>query len=165
MPPACGEPTRRPALLYFGSHRHGRKAVPAVPNWYPRDAPATAFVRFIRGSEAASRFPSREGILNKRSLWMSAAASLVLAATLAGCGSTFFFAGRTLPPSGISNRVMIAIQNPSALAKGALQFVDAFYDIRQSFNDKTASFSITGYSGQLPVTIQNMPEEQLGAVY
>ena len=91
--------------------------------------------------------------------------SLVLSAALAGCGSTFFFAGRTLPPSGISNRVLIAIQNPSALAKGALQFVDAFYDIRQSFNDKTASFSISGYSGQLPITIQNMPEEQLGAVY
>jgi hypothetical protein len=84
---------------------------------------------------------------------------------LAGCGSTFFFAGRTLPPSGITNRVLIAIQNPSALAKGSLQFVDAFYDIRQSFNDKTASYSISGYSGALPITIQNMPEEQIGAVY
>jgi hypothetical protein len=89
----------------------------------------------------------------------------VLAAALAGCGSTTYFAGRTLPPSGITNRVLIAIQNPSALAKGALQFVDAYYDIRSSYNDKTASYSISGYSGQLPITIQNMPEEQLGAVY
>jgi hypothetical protein len=103
--------------------------------------------------------------LKKRSFWISAAAALAVAATLAGCGSTFFFAGRTLPPSGITNRVLIAIQNPSALAKGALQFVDAHYDIRQSYNDKTASFSISGYSGALPITIQNMPEEQLGAVY
>jgi hypothetical protein len=96
---------------------------------------------------------------------MSAAASLAAAAALAGCGSTTFFAGRTLPPSKITNRVLIAIQNPSALTKGALQFVDAFYDIRSSYNDKTASYSISGYSGALPVTIQNMPEEQLGAVY
>jgi hypothetical protein len=103
--------------------------------------------------------------LKKRSLWISACAALTVSGALAGCGSTFFFAGRTLPPSGITNRVLIAIQNPSALAKGALQFVDAFYDIRQSYNDKTASFSISGYSGALPITIQNMPEEQIGAVY
>ena len=30
---------------------------------------------------------------------------------------------------------------------------------------KLPGFSISGYSGQLPVTIQNMPEEQIGAVY
>lgn len=113
----------------------------------------------------ADFFQSREGILNKRSFWISAAASLALAAVLAGCGSTTYFAGRTLPPSGISNRVLIAIQNPGSLTKGALQFVDAYYDIRQSYNAKTPGFSIAGYSGQLPITIQNMPEEQLGAVY
>jgi hypothetical protein len=89
----------------------------------------------------------------------------VLAAALAGCGSTTYFAGRTLPPSGVNNRVLIAVQNPSALAKGALEFVDAYYDIRQSYNDKKAGFNISGYSGQLPITIQNMPEEQMGAVY
>src|SRR5262249_54942383 len=48
---------------------------------------------------------------------------------------------------------------------GALTFVDAFYDIRFSYNQKIPGFSISGYSGQLPVTIQNMPEEQIGAVY
>ena len=36
----------------------------------------------------------------------------------------------TLPPSGLTNRVLIAIQNPSAFTKGALQIVDAYYDIR-----------------------------------
>jgi hypothetical protein len=90
---------------------------------------------------------------------------MVVAIVLAGCGSTTYFAGRTLPPSGLTNRVLIAVQNPSAAATGALTFVDAFYDIRFSYNQKVGGFSISGYSGQLPVTIQNMPEEQLGAVY
>ena len=61
---------------------------------------------------------------------MSAAAALVVAAALAGCGTTTYFAGRTLPPSGLANRVLIAIQNPSPLTQGALQIVDAYYDIR-----------------------------------
>jgi hypothetical protein len=63
------------------------------------------------------------------------------------------------------NRVMIAVQNPSAFTKGALQIVDAYYDIRSSYNGKTPSFAISGFSGALPVSIQNMPEELLGAVY
>ena len=57
------------------------------------------------------------------------------------------------------------MQNPSTAATGALTFVDAFYDIRFSYNQKIPGFSISGYSGNLPITIQNMPEEQLGAVY
>ena len=90
---------------------------------------------------------------------------MIIAAALAGCGGTTYFAGRNLPPSGLTNRVMIAIQNSSAFAKGAAQFVDAYYDIRSGYNDQPASFSISGYSGALPITIQNMPEEQLGYVY
>ena len=103
--------------------------------------------------------------MNKRSLWLSAAAALVIAAALAGCGSTTYFAGRVLPPSGLTRRVLIAIQNPGAFAKGALEVVDAFYDTRYAFNNINKTFSISGYSGALPVTIQNMPEEQAGAVY
>ena len=50
---------------------------------------------------------------------------------------------------------------------GALQFVDAYYDIRFKYNsaNTTAAFSISGYSGNMPITIQNMPEELMGAVY
>jgi len=98
---------------------------------------------------------------------MSAAAALVVAFTLAGCGSTTYFAGRTLPPSGLSNRVLIAVQNPSTASSGLLQFVDAFYDIRFRYNSTNtgAAFAISGYSGKLPISIQNMPNEQLGAVY
>jgi hypothetical protein len=90
---------------------------------------------------------------------------LAIAAALAGCGGTTYFAGRNLPPSGLTNRVLIAIQNPSALAKGGLQFVDAFYDTRSGYKDTPGSFSISGYAAALPTTIQNMPEEQAGAVY
>ena len=103
--------------------------------------------------------------MKKRSLVICALAAIATAGVLAGCGTTYYFAGRVLPPSGIANRVLIAIQNPSAVARGQLQFVDAFYDIRQSFNDKIPAFFISGFSGALPSTIQNMPEEQVGAVY
>jgi len=90
---------------------------------------------------------------------------MVVAIALAGCGTTTYFAGRELPPSGLPNRVLIAVQNPSASVRGGLVFVDAFYDIRYSYNQKIPGFTISGYSGALPTTIQNMPEEQIGAVY
>src|ERR1017187_4370470 len=96
---------------------------------------------------------------------MSAAAALVIAVALAGCGTTTYFAGRNLPPSGLTNRVLVAIQNPSALAKGGLEILDAYYDIRYAYNNINKTFPVSGYSGALPATIQNMPEEQLGAVY
>jgi hypothetical protein len=98
---------------------------------------------------------------------MSTAAALLVAAALAGCGTTTYFAGRTLPPSGIANRVLIAIQNPSAFSTGALQFVDAYYDVRFKYNSANTgpAYSIAGYSGNLPITIQNMPEELGGVVY
>lgn len=94
------------------------------------------------------------------------ALSLACASLLTSCGKNFYFAGRNLPPSGVLNRVLIAEQNPSGFTKGALPFVDAYYDIRQPYNQTNGTpFSISGYSGALPVTIQNMPEEQTGAVY
>ncbi len=96
---------------------------------------------------------------------MSAGAALLVAAALAGCGKTFYFAGRVLPPSGLQNRVMIAIQNPGTLSRGELQIVDAFYDTRSGYNGRPASFSIAGFPGALPISIQNMPEQQIGAVY
>jgi hypothetical protein len=96
---------------------------------------------------------------------MSAAAALVVAVAVAGCGKTTYLDGRNLPPSKLTNRVLIAIQNPSAFTKGTLQFVDAFYDIRGGYAGTPRSFSISGFSGALPISIQNMPEEQAGAVY
>ena len=89
----------------------------------------------------------------------------MVAVTLAGCGATTYFAGRNLPPSGLVYRVMIAIQNPSAFSYGALEIVDAYYDTRFAYNDINKTFPVAGFSGNLPVTIQNMAEEQTGAVY
>ncbi len=103
--------------------------------------------------------------MKKSSFWLSAAGALLIAAGLAGCGQTFYFAGRVLPPSGLTNRVLVAVQNPGPALRGTLEILDGFYDIRYKYNNPQSSFSISGYSGALPVTIQNMPEEQLGAVY
>jgi hypothetical protein len=103
--------------------------------------------------------------LKKRSFWLSAAGALGVAFAVAGCGSTTFFAGRQLPPSGLTTRVLIAIQNPSPLTKGELEIDDAFYDTRFKYNNPSVTYSISGFSGALPISIQNMPEEQVGAVY
>ncbi len=103
--------------------------------------------------------------MKKRSFWLSAAGALGVAFAVAGCGSTTFFAGRQLPPSGLTTRVLIAIQNPSPLTKGELEIDDAFYDTRFKYNNPSVTYSISGFSGALPISIQNMPEEQVGAVY
>jgi hypothetical protein len=92
-------------------------------------------------------------------------AAFAICLVVSSCGKNYFFAGRSLPPSGVLNRVVIAEQNPSAFASGAMPFVDAFYDIRHAFNASSGQFTISGFSGKLPLTIQNMPEQQLGAVY
>ncbi len=90
---------------------------------------------------------------------------MAAAVALAGCGTENYVDGRVLPPSGLKNRVLIAIQNPGILAKGSLEIVDAYYDERSGYNGKPAAFSLSGFGGAIPVTIQNMPEEQSGAIY
>jgi hypothetical protein len=106
--------------------------------------------------------------LKKRSSLYSCgvlSAVFIVCIVVGSCGKNFYFAGRNLPPSGVLNRVLVAEQNPSAFATGALPFIDAFYDIRHPYNTAGGQFTIGGYSGHLPLTIQNMPEEQAGAVY
>lgn len=104
-------------------------------------------------------------LLSNINLARYALVPLTVTLLLAGCGQNFYFAGRVLPPSGLTNRVLIAIQNPSAFTTGALTFVDAFYDIRHAYNNINVTFSIGAASVNEPVSIQNMPEEQAGAVY
>lgn len=98
---------------------------------------------------------------SRLSLAVAAFVAVAVSFTILGCGKNFYFAARTLPPSGVINRVIVAVDNPV----GSLQFMDAYYDIRHPFNNPNGQFSIGGFSGQNPVTIQNMPEEQLGLVY
>ena len=91
---------------------------------------------------------------------MSAAAALVVAAALAGCGTTTYFAGRTLPPSGLANRVLIAIQNPSAVLPGRAEIVDAFYDIRFKYNSTNTgpAYSISGFTVRCPSPSRTCPK-------
>ncbi len=166
-------------MLYFGSHKLGRNGIrqagfcvlPAVPLTLFQELcrvidSCFAIIRgLFRTIATVLRYRLREEILKKSSLWISAGAALLVAGLLAGCGSTTYFAGRNLPPSGLQNRVMIAVQNPSAFVKGALEFVDAYYDIRSGFRGQPAGFSISGYGGALPTTIQNLPEERIGMIY
>ena len=102
---------------------------------------------------------------SRRSLCALPLIVCVILTILAGCGQTFYFANRALPPSGIANRALVAVENPSTAGAGILSILDAFYDIRYSYNRKTPSFSISGFAGTDPDTIQNMPAEQFGAVY
>ena len=104
--------------------------------------------------------------MNKRSLWIQRRRGSGACSRAGRLWHHHLFCRTQPAPQRLPNRVLIAIQNPSAFAKGALQIVDAYYDIRSGYNRQDRqSFSITGYSGALPITIQNMPEEQLGAVY
>lgn len=162
-----GVPVTGSALLYFESQNLGKKTGSGC-----RFRPLRLAHNSIHLYKAAADHFARSvevgilvRILKKNYLCVSAAAALLVAVALAGCGTTNYFGNRTVPPSKLQNRVMIAIQNPSALSKGALQIVDAFYDERSGYNGTPASFSISGYGGALPISIQNMPEEQLGAVY
>jgi hypothetical protein len=88
-------------------------------------------------------------------------ALLVVSLGLSACGKNFYFAGRNLPPSGILNRVLIAVQNAG---NGQMFLVDAYYDIRHSYNNVTPDFPISGFTGY-PLTIQNLPAERTGLVF
>ncbi len=106
-------------------------------------------------------------VLKKRSL-PSFAVTLLLAATLlsllTSCGQNTYFAGRPLPPSGLVNRVLVAVQNPGP-PSSTLSFVDANYDINHPYKNANSRFSIGGYNGSSPATIQNLPEELTGFIY
>jgi len=101
----------------------------------------------------------------RRALRLSSvlAALLLVSLGLSACGKNFYFAGRNLPPSGILNRVMIAVQNSG---RGQLFLVDGLYDVRHNYNNTIGAFPINGFNGaSLPVSIQNLPGEQVGLVF
>ncbi len=75
------------------------------------------------------------------------------------------FAGRPNPPSLLAQRVLVAIQNPSALTQGKLEILDGQLDLRTNIQNTVPEFDISGYSGDEPYSIQNFPEQTTGFVY
>ena len=105
-----------------------------------------------------------------RSFFLRAAMSVAATAgilSLAGClGTESNYANRPIPPSTIKQRVLVAIQNPAPAVQGALQILDARYDIRNSQDGKKPSFFIANYpQGATPSQILNYPEQVGGYVY
>ena len=102
---------------------------------------------------------------------MACGVLLAGALLLAGCGQNLYpfpqynFAGRPIPPSDLSNRVMVAIDNPSAYSGGELEILDAERDIRNNVQNTIYGYTISGYAGRLPTTIASFPEQEYGYVY
>lgn len=75
------------------------------------------------------------------------------------------------PPSKETNRVLVAVQNPAGLTSSgatviaptySMQFLDALHD---QVSGSGQSLVISGWTTPLPAYIQNLPVEQMGAVY
>jgi hypothetical protein len=103
----------------------------------------------------------------RRSLLLALLAA-VFTLGFSGCGTNLYqfpeynFAGRPVPPSKLSNRVMVAYTTG---VTGALQILDAQRDIRNSVYNANTTFSISGFSGNNPTTIISFPDELRGYVY
>ena len=76
--------------------------------------------------------------------------------------SSYNYAGRPTPPSGLQQRVMAAYTlNGSS---GGLSILDGLRDIRSNVQNTITSFSIKGFGGADPVQIINYPEQTTGFV-
>jgi hypothetical protein len=92
------------------------------------------------------------------------------AATLAltGCRAPLYYypqyeyAGRTVPPSGLLERVMVSYT--SGGSGGGLEILDGLNDLRGNKQDTIKSYSISGYSNSDPLKIINYPEQTIGYV-
>lgn len=100
------------------------------------------------------------------------ATALVLATfalLLTGCGDRPYkttenqFAGRPVPPSKLTQRIMVAISQTSALG-GSLELLDAKRDIRSNVYTANSTFTIGSFSGNA-LQIINYPEQTRGFVY
>ena len=127
QPLQCGRPEPREAvaLLYFGSHNLRGNRFRALQ--FARLSVCTHSPLICR-ARLAPRFPSRFGILKKRSLWISASAALAAAVALAGCGSTYLFCRPHAAPQRADQSRRDRNPEPQRPGQGALQIVDAFYD-------------------------------------
>ncbi len=103
----------------------------------------------------------------RRGLLLALLTSIFVLATTA-CGTSNYqfpeynFAGRPVPPSKLSNRVMVGYTTGNS---GVLQILDAQRDIRNNVYNANSTFSISGYSGNNPNLILSFPDELRGYVY
>jgi hypothetical protein len=127
----------------------------------PAKRMSALFVRIVRPAYRPSEWK----------LWCGLAAVLVTSiATLAvtGCGTDLYqfpqynFAGRPIPPSKLSNRVLVGLTSGTT---GALEILDAQRDIRNNVRNANSTFSVTGYAGNNPSMFQSFPAELRGYVY
>ena len=103
------------------------------------------------------------------------AASLLLlcaAVLLTGCGDRPYkttvdqFAGRPVPPSQLTQRVLVGIANASTAGTSALEILDAKRDIRFNVYQPNSTFPVSGFSANAAVVnIFNFPEQTSGVVY
>ncbi len=89
-----------------------------------------------------------------------------------GCGdrpyktTEYLFAGRTIPPSKLTQRVLVAIGNSGILNNASAQILDAKRDIRFNVYQPNSTFPVSGFSASgSPIQIFNYPEQQLGVVF
>ncbi|GAA3768002.1 hypothetical protein [Terriglobus aquaticus] len=104
--------------------------------------------------------------------WLAALLLLAATALVAGCGDNpyhttqYNYAGRAIPPSKLTERVLVVLGNSSALTSGAAQIIDAQRDIRFNVYQPNSTFPIGGFSTTgLPLQLFNYPEQQIGVVF
>jgi hypothetical protein len=137
-------------------------------------APGTERIRFgilrqVAERENAApqlRFPLKSVSVARSATAVALAAVITL---LTGCGYRPYkttenqFAGRAVPPSKLTQRVMVAITHSSLIA-GALEILDAKRDIRSTVYQANSTFSISSFSANAEQII-NYPEQTRGYVY
>ncbi len=112
------------------------------------------------------RFPLKSVSVARLATALLSACVLFL---LAGCGSRPYkttvnqFAGRPVPPSQLTQRVMVGISQ-SSLAGGSLELLDAKRDIRSNVFTANSTFSISSFAAQAQQII-SYPEQLRGFVY
>ena len=96
---------------------------------------------------------------------------LLAAVTLvfSGCGvevlyktPEYGYAGRPVPPSKLLERVLAAYTANGS--SGGLEILDGLRDLRSNIQNTTKTFSISGYSEAVPISIINFPEQTTGYV-
>jgi hypothetical protein len=112
--------------------------------------------------------------LKIRDFARSAVILCVAAATLSltACGNRpyktteYQFAGRPVPPSLLTSRVMVSVANSGNFGtSGSLAILDSKRDIRNNVYNVNSSFSISGFAANYATKIINYPEQLSGYVY